>query len=367
MYNPTTSTFYLNDSNVGGFASAVFVYGPANAGWVPIVGDWDGNGTDTIGLYNPTTSTFYLKDSNSSGSADTTFAYGPANSGWTPVVGDWTDSGTATIGLYNPTSSTFYLKNSNSSGSADTTFAYGPANAGWKPLVGDWNGTGTATDRLVQPDLLDVLPEEQQQFGICRYHVRLWSGQRRVATAGRELDEPGAGGNGGRPGDCFPGRVDLGESDLQPIVNEAIALWSNAGVDAATVQKMRQAQFVISDLPGGYLGETEGNVIYLDTNAAGNGWFVDPTPALNEEFTSSGSGQQLQAVDPRALDRIDLLTVVEHELGHVAGLSDDALAGDIMNGVLGTGARRIASHVDAVLGILITYPRRWPGKRIVAR
>jgi hypothetical protein len=41
--------------------------------------------------------------------------------------------------------------------------------------------------------------------------------------------------------------------------------------------------------------------------------------------------------------------VVEHELGHVAGLSDDALAGDIMNGVLGTGARRIASHVDAIL------------------
>ena len=146
-----------------------------------------------------------------------------------------------------------------------------------------------------------------------------------------------------------PDASTLAQSDLQPIVNEAIALWSNAGVDAATVQKMRQAQFVISDLPGAYLGETEGNVIYLDTNAAGNGWFVDSTPALNEEFTSSGSGQQLQAVDPRALDRIDLLTVVEHELGHVAGLSDDALAGDIMNGVLGTGARPIASHVDAIL------------------
>jgi len=55
-------------------------------------------------------------------------------------------------------------------------------------------------------------------------------------------------------------------------------------------------------------------------------------------------------VDPRALDHIDLLTVVEHELGHIAGLSDsDALPNDIMDGVLGVGVRRIASHADAVL------------------
>ena len=82
----------------------------------------------------------------------------------------------------------------------------------------------------------------------------------------------------------------LAQSDLQPIVNEAITLWSQAGLDAAAVQKLRQVQFVISDLPGADLGETEGNVVYLDTNAAGNGWFIDPTPASNEEF-SAPAGQ----------------------------------------------------------------------------
>jgi hypothetical protein len=91
-------------------------------------------------------------------------------------------------------------------------------------------------------------------------------------------------------------------------------------------------------------------VVHLDPNAAGNGWFIDPTPASNEEFAASAGSQQLHAVDPRALDRIDLLTVVEHELGHVAGLGDlDALADDVMNGVLSPGVRRIASHVDAAL------------------
>jgi uncharacterized delta-60 repeat protein len=52
---------------------------------------------------------------------------------------------------------------------------------------------------------------------------------------------------------------------------------------------------------------------------------------------------ELLAIDARAVDRIDLLTVVEHELGHIAGLKDlDALTDDLMSGVLGAGARRVA-------------------------
>ena len=90
----------------------------------------------------------------------------------------------------------------------------------------------------------------------------------------------------------------LAQTDLQPIVNEAITLWSQAGLDAATVQKLRQAQFVITDLPGSYLGETEGNVIYLDANAAGNGWFVDPTPAAQRRVFAPSSGSRLASRRP---------------------------------------------------------------------
>jgi hypothetical protein len=47
---------------------------------------------------------------------------------------------------------------------------------------------------------------------------------------------------------------------------------------------------------------------------------------------------------------MDLGTVVEHELGHVAGLPDlDALTDDVMSGVLGNGIRRNAMHTDAAL------------------
>jgi hypothetical protein len=41
---------------------------------------------------------------------------------------------------------------------------------------------------------------------------------------------------------------------LQPIVNEAIARWAAAGLNTASLEAMREVQFVVVDLPGSYLG-----------------------------------------------------------------------------------------------------------------
>ena len=353
LYAPGTSTFFLSDSNAGGFANNVFVFGPANSGMLPIVGDWTGDGKDSVGLYDPATSMFFLKNSNSTGFADAAFAYGPSgNSGWTPVVGDWNGDGKYTIGLYNPTTSMFYLRNSNTTGFSDTAFVYGPAQSGWAPVVGDWNGAGTDTIGLYNPStsVFYLRNANTTGFSDTAFAYGPAGALAGFDSSGWKLDRLRAGGNGGGPRDRRPERAGVAQSDLRPIVNEAIALWSQAGLDAVTLQKLRQARFVISDLGGAQLGEAEKNVIYLDANAAGNGWFIDPTPAGNEEFSASAGSQQLKAADPQALDRIDLLTVVEHELGHVAGLKDlDVLADDVMSGVLGVGVRRNASHTDAVL------------------
>jgi hypothetical protein len=54
------------------------------------------------------------------------------------VVGDWDSNGTVTIGVYDSTNQTFYLRNSNSAGFADLTIRYGPAEA--TPLAGNWDG-----------------------------------------------------------------------------------------------------------------------------------------------------------------------------------------------------------------------------------
>jgi chitodextrinase len=99
----------------------------------------------TAGVYAPSSGGFFLRNSNTAGIADVSFAYGPGGPGWVPLVGDWNRDGTATAGLYNPTTGTFFLKNSNGAGPADITFDYGPGGLGWIPMAGDWDGDGIDT------------------------------------------------------------------------------------------------------------------------------------------------------------------------------------------------------------------------------
>jgi len=142
------SNFYLKNSNTTGASDISFPYGQSAAGWLPIAGKWTNTATtSTIGLYDPINSWFYLRNSNSTGFADTTFSFGTA--GWKPIAGDWDGNGTTTVGLYDPATSNFYLKNSNSTGYADISFGFGAP--GWLPVAGDWDGDGDTTIGLYDP------------------------------------------------------------------------------------------------------------------------------------------------------------------------------------------------------------------------
>jgi hypothetical protein len=146
--DPGTATWYLRNSTSAGFPDiAPFPYGLP--GWLPVVGDWDGDGTATVGVFDPSTATWYLRNSNSAGAPDIApFQYG--GPGWIPVVGDWSHTGHTGIGVFDPATGTWYLRNEDSAGTPDAgTFRYG--GAGWLPVVGDWDGNGTATVGVVDP------------------------------------------------------------------------------------------------------------------------------------------------------------------------------------------------------------------------
>ncbi len=140
-YDPATSCFFLRNSNSAGPADLIVCFGVP--GQVPLVGDWDGNGSVTVGVYDPATGTFFLRNSNTSGPADLAFGYGAA--GATPLVGDWDGDGTTTVGIYLPAFGVFFLRNSNSPGTADLAFTFGAGGAGVLPLVGNWDGIGGDT------------------------------------------------------------------------------------------------------------------------------------------------------------------------------------------------------------------------------
>jgi hypothetical protein len=98
-------------------------------------------------------------------------------------------------------------------------------------------------------------------------------------------------------------------------------------------------------------------VITLDADAAGYGWFIDVTPAVSEEFDAD-EGEVLVARRASAADgRMDLVTAVLHEMGHLLGRSHSAGEGtsdELMDAALLAGHRHLpSSHsaaVDAFFG-----------------
>ena len=146
----------LHNKNDGGGADYDFAYGTALPGDVLVVGDWDGNGTMTPGIIRTNSVgqwTWNLRNSNAGGAADIVYTYGRADGGGIPIVGDWDGNGTFTPGIVSTNTSsqwTWNLRNSNNGGAADIVYTYGGYVSGDIPITGDWDGNGTFTPGIVR-------------------------------------------------------------------------------------------------------------------------------------------------------------------------------------------------------------------------
>ncbi len=174
LYDPVTSLFQLKAANSASGRVQVVRFGPRGSHWIPLAGDWNGDGRTTVGLYDPATSTFRLKNSSSGGGADIVLQVASPSSHAIPVVGDWDGDGKDTVGLYDPATRTFRLKNSLAGSGFDLTFAFGPSIAGLIPVAGDWNGDGRDSVGLFDParsvfyltdGFQDAAPDYTVQFG----------------------------------------------------------------------------------------------------------------------------------------------------------------------------------------------------------
>jgi len=151
----------------------------------------------------------------------------------------------------------------------------------------------------------------------------------------------------------LPTERDLVVENLPEIFDTAINTWVASGqVSEGQLFQLQNIIPVITDLPGRTVGELEGTIMFLDINAAGNGWFVDTTPDESSEFnTLTALTERVAGGNSHAVGNIDLLTVVLHEFGHVLGkghVNPEDAPHDLMLDTLPTGIRRVPVSADTV-------------------
>jgi len=129
------------DFDFDGVADFTTTFG--QAGDQPIVGDWNGDGLDEIGVMTPLDSGNVWKlDANGNGvfdGGDETFTYG-ADAGSIALAGDWDGNGTFEFGFTTP--DTLWHLDLDGDRTDDTDEALDTHYESSIPVVGDWTGDG---------------------------------------------------------------------------------------------------------------------------------------------------------------------------------------------------------------------------------
>jgi len=174
FYDPSTSTFRLKNSLQGSDTDILLTVHAPSSQVLPVAGDWNGDGKDTVGLYDVATGRFFLKNSLTGPDFDVVVLFGPPGQPRIPVAGDWDGDGTDTIGLYDPVESVFFFTNSYAAGAYTIQFQFGPPRRGALPVAGDWNGDGSDSLGVYDPVVGKLLlrnslssggPEIQFRYG----------------------------------------------------------------------------------------------------------------------------------------------------------------------------------------------------------
>ncbi len=151
LYRQSDGFAYLRNSNTQGIADVRFFFG--NPGDVPLAGDFNNDGCDTLSIYSPSQARFYIinelgSDGAGLGAAEYSFLFG--NPGDKPVVGDWDGDGIDEIGLHRESTGFFYFRNTLDTGIADDQFYFG--NPGDRFVAGDWGiSDGVETPAVFRP------------------------------------------------------------------------------------------------------------------------------------------------------------------------------------------------------------------------
>ena len=117
-------------------------------------------------------------------------------------------------------------------------------------------------------------------------------------------------------GDLGDGAKGVNDAQIKHVVDAAICWWEDHGITAEQLAQLKAATVEITelghDVQGWWLGASTGSLITIDDDAADHGWSLG-----------------LEGV---AHNKVDLLSVLVHEMGHVLGKSDEDMGSTLAVG-----------------------------------
>lgn len=147
------------DAGVAGYR-----FGQARAGDVGLLGDWNGDGTDTIGVFRRESRRWLLTNDNLNvayrNSDGKTPRYGSSNAH--PIVGDWDGDRRDNLGYVTtitdgPRAGQLRWRTTTGVAKPTTEHSVLFGRAGDHPVVGDWNGDGVDTFGVFRPSTSEWL------------------------------------------------------------------------------------------------------------------------------------------------------------------------------------------------------------------
>jgi hypothetical protein len=239
LYRQSDGFVYLRNSNTQGVANIRFFFG--NPGDFPLAGDFDGDGCDTVSIYRASEARIYVinelgANDGGLGAADLSYIFG--NPGDKPFVGDFDGDGIDTVGLHRESTGFMYFRNSHTQGNANAEFFFG--DPGDRLVAGDWGiVNGVDTPAVFRPSNTTFFFRHTNTQGVADESL-FWGQSNWLPVAGSWTISGGGGGGGGGgnnpppppPGPFCSNVTGITQGDCQALLAIYAAMggpgWTNA-------------------------------------------------------------------------------------------------------------------------------------------
>ncbi len=316
-------------------------------GGQPVVGDWNGNGVDKVGVYLPANSSFVLDINGNriSNPGEGPFIYG--NPGDRGIVGDWDGDNATQLGVYRSSTRQFLLDFDSNRTVGLTELNIFSGSAGTIPIVGDFDG-----DTQGKAEVGTFLAQDASAQSSLGSGLPAGLGSEFVIDLGSELLHPAED----RDGD---GQIDNGE-DLN--TNDRLDPGFVDVIDARTGLKIDFDPVApgVQGTPITLFPNNRGILIKVPLDAIGEagdgnvnlGAVVGTLSEFTDEVPENGAARSSQAIllaidsdrnlDPDGNNVFDNGVVVTVGFGQfVVTVANDTLEDGIYNG-LGTNFQQLA-------------------------